>query len=59
MIARDYTTMMDRDDFCRECRGKGTVTSISPQTGARLTETCDMCGGHGCRTVVVLREETR
>ena len=48
----DFTTFADPSDFCRYCDGTGAVSERTGR-GTRCTEPCDMCGGHGVRTIRV------
>ena len=50
-MATEYIT--DPDDFCRACRGKGSIRSEEYRAEGRVTvtERCHQCGGTGCRSV--------
>ena len=50
-MATEYIT--DPDDFCRYCRGKGSIRSEEYRAEGRVTVTewCHQCGGTGCRSV--------
>lgn len=48
----DYTSFADPGDFCRVCRGTGTLRHETERE-TFLAEDCYMCGGHGKRTIRV------
>lgn len=45
--------IVDPDDFCRSCKGKGGETERT-ERGTSIFEPCFMCNGTGRRTVRVL-----
>lgn len=49
----DYISLADPTDFCRACKGSGTITYR--ESGKRIHEPCDGCGGHGHKTAVIRR----
>ena len=48
----EYQAFSDPSDFCRVCRGSG---SVSDHVGGGVTKSvpCDQCGGTGFRTMRV------
>ena len=53
------TYIVDPDDSCRPCHGRGWITDSAGQTGAgyTITERCDHCGGSGKRSVRITNPE--
>lgn len=52
MQHRDYHTLADPMDFCRECKGVGMVSF--EENGRNISETCPSCGGNGWKTAVLI-----
>lgn len=54
----NQNNLVDADDFCRRCRGKGgkDVREPSQNTGRMISVwySCTLCEGTGLRTVRVL-----
>ena len=52
------TYIVDPDDSCRPCHGRGWITD-STGAGRTITERCDHCGGSGKRSVRVTHTPRR
>lgn len=52
MMSQAHQDLVDPNDFCRACRGKGGV-SEETERGTRIFEPCYLCRGTGRRTVRV------
>lgn len=52
MMCQAHQDLVDPDDFCRACRGKGGRQEKTGR-GTRIFEPCHLCRGTGQRTIRV------